>query len=130
MSSDRRRSERVPVGFYVQEVADERQNRCFTSDLSALGVYLEKPLGGPSRDRKTIQLEIPLPNRSESIWAAGEVIYDSSDPLFQGTAIRFTRMARMHQRMLREWLRETKRTRALGIPYPFRARFAQSVPSA
>jgi hypothetical protein len=114
----------------VQEVADERQNRCFTSDLSALGVYLEKPLGEPSRKRKTVQLEIPLPNRNDSIWAAGEVIYDCSDPLFQGTAVRFTNMARIHQRMLRDWLRETKRTRQAGVPYPFRARFAEPSPSA
>jgi hypothetical protein len=29
--------------------------------------------------------------------------------LFHGSAVRFTAMARKHQRVLREWLRETQR---------------------
>lgn len=108
---NQRLAERIPVGFYVQQVVDDRPQRCFTADLSALGVYLERPIEPMGRSSNVVQLEIPLPNRQETIWARGEIVYDSFDPLFHGTAIRFTGMARLHQRMLREWLRETKKGR-------------------
>jgi hypothetical protein len=51
-------------------------------------------------------VELPLPDTNDAIWAKGEVVYDNFDSLFHGTAIRFTAMARKHQRLLRDWLRE------------------------
>jgi hypothetical protein len=69
------------------------------------------------RSSSVVQLEIPLPQTGDSIWARGEVIYDRFDALFHGTAVRFTGMARLHQRWLREWLRETSRAaRFVGLP--------------
>jgi hypothetical protein len=69
-----------------------------------------------------VQLEIPLPHTSDSIWAKGEVIYDRVDALFHGTAVRFTGMARCHQRLLREWLRETGKEGRFLSSHPFRSR--------
>ena len=111
MTENRRLAERVPVGFYVQQVVDDRPQRCFTADVSALGLYMEHPIEAMGRHSNVVQIEIPLPNRKETIWASGEIVYDSFDPLFHGTAVRFTGMARVHQRMLREWLRDTKKQR-------------------
>jgi hypothetical protein len=125
-TDNRRLAERVPVGFYVQQVVDDRPQRCFTADLSTLGVYLEKPIEPMGRSSNVVQVEIPLPNRKETIWAKGEIVYDSFDPLFHGTAIRFTGMARLHQRMLREWLRETKKGRnRFARNKPFRSEAAR-----
>ena len=120
MTENRRLAERVPVGFYVQQVVDDRSQRCFTADVSALGVYLERPIEAMGRRSNVVQLEIPLPNRDETIWAKGEIVYDSFDPLFHGTAIRFTGMARVHQRLLREWLRDTKKERRFSQRNLFR----------
>ena len=120
MTENRRLAERVPVGFYVQQVVDDRPQRCFTADVSALGVYLERPIEAMGRRSNVVQLEIPLPNSDQTIWAKGEIIYDSFDPLFHGTAIRFTGMARLHQRILREWLRDTKRERRFAQRNLFR----------
>ncbi len=120
MNENRRLAERVPIGFYVQQVVDDRPQRCFTADVSALGIYIERPIEAMGRHSNVVQLEIPLPNRRETIWARGEIVYDSFDPLFHGTAIRFTGMARVHQRMLREWLRETKRQRRFVQKNAFR----------
>ena len=106
MTLNRRRSERLPVGFYVEQIVGDDPHRCFTSDLSSIGLYMERPRAARAPLR-VVQLEIPLPNTSDSIWAKGEVVYDRFDALFHGTAVRFTGMARFHQRMLREWLRET-----------------------
>ena len=121
-ADNRRLAERVPVGFYVQQVVDDRLQRCFTADLSSLGVYMERPIEPMGRCSNVVQVEIPLPNQKETIWAKGEIVYDSFDPLFHGTAIRFTGMARTHQRMLREWLRETKKGRTrFARKHAFRA---------
>jgi hypothetical protein len=109
MSTNRRRSERLPVGFYVDQYVNDDPHRCFTTDLSALGLYVERLVEPLSRKCGVVQLEISLPDTSDSIWAKGEVVYDRFDSLFHGTAIHFTGMARMHQRLIRDWLRDKKR---------------------
>jgi hypothetical protein len=130
MTSNRRRSERIPVGFYVDQIVSEDPHRCFTTDLSAIGLYMERLAAPLERGSSVVQLEIPLPSTSDSIWAKGEVIYDRFDALFHGTAVRFTGMARQHQRLLREWLRETTREdRVLGL-HPFRSQVRVQRPSS
>ena len=128
MSSNRRYSNRLPVGFYVDQIVHEDPHRCFTTDLSAIGLYMERLAAPLERRSNVVQLEIPLPHTGDSIWAKGEVIYDRFDALFHGTAVRFTGMARVHQRMLREWLRESgKRERFVGL-HPFRPQVRVSRP--
>lgn len=109
MSTNRRRSERLPVGFYVDQYVNDDPHRCFTTDLSALGMYVERLVEPLSRKCNVVQLEISLPDTSDSIWARGEVVYDRFDSLFHGTAIHFTGMARTHQRLIRDWLRDKRR---------------------
>jgi hypothetical protein len=121
MTHNRRRSERVPVGFYVEQIISDDPHRCFTTDLSPIGLYMERLAAPLERSSSVVQLEIPLPNGSDSIWAKGEVIYDRFDALFHGTAVRFTGMARYHQRLLRDWLRETAREERVVGFHPFRA---------
>lgn len=120
MTQNRRRAERLPVGFYVEQIVGDDPLRCFTSDLSAIGLYMERLVEPLVRRSNQVQLEIPLPHTSDSIWATGEVIYDRVDALFHGTAVRFTAMARFHQRLLRDWLRETSREGRFIEMHPFR----------
>jgi hypothetical protein len=125
--SNRRRSERLPVGFYVDQIVGNDLHRCFTTDLSALGIFVERVAEPMRRSSAIVQLEIPLPEAGETLWAKGEVVYDRFDSLFHGSAIRFAGMARAHQRMLRDWLWETQSTdRSLPLP-PFRAPSVVSV---
>jgi hypothetical protein len=117
MSRNRRRSERIPVGFYVNQIISDDPHRCFTTDLSSIGLYMERLAEPLERSSSLVQLEILLPATNDSIWAKAEVIYDRFDSLFHGTAVRFTGMARTHQRWLREWLRETSRAgRLIAAP--------------
>jgi hypothetical protein len=120
MTRNRRRSERHQVGFYVDQIVEDDPFRCFTTDLSAIGLYMERLVEPLRRCSSVVQLEIPLPETSDSIWAKGEVVYDRFDALFHGTAVRFTGMARTHQRMLREWLRESGRRARMHAAHPFR----------
>ena len=109
MPRNRRRCERHAVGFYVDQFVNDEPHRCFTTDLSSMGLYLERPVQAINRSSKFVQLEIKLPRSSDSIWALGEVIYDRLDSAFHGTAVCFTAMARQQRRFLCEWLRETER---------------------
>jgi hypothetical protein len=120
MPQNRRHAERLPVGFYVDQIVGDDPHRCFTSDLSAIGLYMERLVQPLVRRTNQVQIEIPLPHTSDAIWARGEVIYDRFDALFHGTAVRFTAMARAHQRMLRDWLRETERKARFVGAHPFR----------
>jgi hypothetical protein len=121
MTQNRRRSERLPVGFYVDQIVGEDPHRCFTTDLSAIGLYMERLAEPLQRNSSVVQLEIPLPQTGDSIWAKGEVIYDRFDALFHGTAVRFTGMARSHQRLLREWLRDPSRAVRFARLHPYRS---------
>jgi hypothetical protein len=105
---NRRSSQRHPVGFYVEQIIDDAPHRCFTSNLSLVGLYMERLAEPLERSTAIVQLEIPLPNTSDALWAKAEVVYDRFDSLFHGTAVRFMAMARQHERWLREWLRDSE----------------------
>lgn len=120
MGMNRRRSERLPVGFYIDQIVGHDLHRCFTTDLSALGIFVERVAEPLRRSSSIVQLEIPLPQAGETLWAKGEVVYDRFDSLFHGTAIRFAGMARAHERMLRDWLWEARRSERALVPPPHR----------
>lgn len=104
MLTERRQAPRLAVGFYLNQLVDDRPERCFTTSLSANGLYMERVLSPLERKRDTVQVEIPLPGQRDSLWARGRVVYDCFDNLFHGTAVRFTAMPSLHRRVLREWL--------------------------
>jgi hypothetical protein len=122
MSSNRRSSQRHRVGFYVEQIVDDAPHRCFTSDLSPIGLYMERLAEPLQRRTAVVQVEIPLPHTSDALWAKAEVIYDRFDALFHGTAVRFTGMARAHERLLREWLHDSEQGFRFNGLHPFRPR--------
>jgi len=121
MTDNRRRSQRTPVGFYVEQFIDDAPHRCFTTDMSSIGIYLERLAEPFQRNSNLVQLQIGLPGGAETIWASGEIVYDRLDPLFHGTAIQFRGMARRDQRQVREWLRESHKQERFAQSNPFRA---------
>jgi len=91
---ERRRSPRVPLSVYLSQHVEGHTHRCFTSDVSADGLYMERPIGSFLRHSTSVQLEIPIPDgHSEPLWASAEVVYDCFDALFHGMAVRFTTMS-------------------------------------
>ena len=72
-------------------------------DISESGLYLNALVQHPYPPRTPVGLEFELPALGETIWAAGETCRDSLDDYFYGLGVRFTGMANLHQRMLREY---------------------------
>jgi hypothetical protein len=108
------------VGFYVDQIICDDPHRCFTTDLSPIGLYMERLAAHLRRSSNVVQLEIPLPRTGDSVWAKAEVVYDRFDTLFHGTAVRFTGMANAHRRLLRAWLHEVGRKERMIDLHPFR----------
>ncbi len=110
---ERRGSVRVPLGVYAQEAVGEDLMRAFATDLSPSGIYLERAPGldelafHPYDER--VQLEVPLPGVGESIWAGARVVHDRTGGIFQGTALRFTAMARRHREAVLAYVYDTRR---------------------
>jgi hypothetical protein len=102
LSTDRRYLHRLPLEMYLNTYVADRPSRGFTSNLSESG----------------LGLEFNLPGTSETIWAAGQYCYDEVDDYMNGSGIRFVAMAGLHERLLREYLREARRKRWSGPRRP------------
>ena len=64
-----------------------------------------------------VQLELTLPGTRDSIWARGEIRYDELGlDLVHGTGVALVDMARGHQRLIRDYLYEQRKTRLQRDP--------------
>jgi hypothetical protein len=109
---ERRTAPRIPVSVYLSQYVEGDTHRCFVTDLSSGGLYMERPIGSFVRRSANVQLEIPLPDSGEPIWVSGEIVYDCFDALFHGSAVRFTNMSMFDQARLRAFLAGTQRDAA------------------
>jgi PilZ domain len=113
---ERRRAPRVPVSVYLEQHVEGQSHRCFTSDLSLTGLYMERPIGSFVRHSAKVQLEIPLPDgEGEPVWASGEVVYDCFNALFHGTAVRFEAMGDHDRQRLSAFLAKGEPTPERGL---------------
>lgn len=106
MHAERRRTPRCPAAFYVDQYIDDEAYRCFTSNLSEGGLYMERVLSPLHRTQPIVQLDVSLPGCTDTIWASGQVMHDHMHGLFHGSAVRFVAMAQKHKRLLRDYLLE------------------------
>ncbi len=93
----------------MNEYVNDRPHRALSVNISASGVYVHKVITQLSRRSRVVGLEFELPGTGDLIWARGEICYDTLSDCFHGEAIRFTAMARLHRRMIREYCMERRR---------------------
>lgn len=108
MITERRRSRRYPVSFYIRLAIDDQIHRCCLTELSSVGLYAQRPIQPLRRNSRLAQAEIRLPGSNESIWAGAELVYDRFDSRFHGSAYSFTAMASSHQGLLQQWLTDNQ----------------------
>jgi hypothetical protein len=78
---------------YLQQHVEGHSHRCFSSNLSSTGLYMERPIASFVRHSASIELEIPLPDgEAEPVRASAEIVYDCFNAVFHGTAVRFTKL--------------------------------------
>lgn len=106
---DRRLGYRVPLEMFMNEYMQDRAHRALTVNISETGIYVNKVVAPVSRPTKVVGLEFELPGTGETIWARGEICYDSLDDYFHGQGIRFSAMPRIHAKLLRDYCIEKRR---------------------
>lgn len=105
ISSERRRAPRVPVSVYLEQHVEGQSHRCFATNLSSTGLYMERPIESFVRHSTDVQLEIPIPDDDGGpVWASAEIVYDCFDALFHGTAVRFKALSERDRGRLKRWL--------------------------
>jgi D-alanyl-D-alanine dipeptidase len=90
---ERRCAPRFPVSFSIHQHVQGQTHRCRASNLSATGLYMERPIDSFVRHSAEIALEIALPDGAEPVRADAVIVYDCFDALSHGTAVRFQRMS-------------------------------------
>lgn len=119
----RREGPRVEVEALCWELADGDETSAMAIDLSATGLRIERPyLGGPSRRRVPLQIE--LPGVDEVMWARADACFDilvptdrANDPrggplgLIRRTGYRIVAAASRDLRMLKDFVVESHRAR-------------------
>lgn len=97
--------------MFLTKYVNDRPFRALTTNVSESGIHLNLVKNANlARDSSVVALEFELPGTGETIWARGEICYDAIDPYFHGTGVKFTGMARLHARMLRDYCIERRRT--------------------
>ena len=116
---ERRDKDRIALGLLMNEYVDDRMHRAMAVNVSPTGLYLDRLFGDRKlqlgRDDRAVQLEFTLPETNESIWALAEVCFDHVTSarrdlvVVHGTGVRFTAMARKHERLLLDFVHDRKR---------------------
>jgi hypothetical protein len=109
MSHNKRSQFRVPESRLITEFSKNTPFASSIVNVSFDGLYTVKPCESLTTPRGLIQLEIPVPEASESIWATGEVLYEHHGAKSVGTGIRFRNMAQFHRNLLRDLVESGRR---------------------
>ncbi len=102
---ERRSAPRVPVAVAVQQRVEGQTHRCYASDLSLSGLYMERPITTFVRHSADVELEIPLPDGREPLRTEAEIVYDCFDAEVHGTAVRFKALSAHDRARLSAFLR-------------------------
>jgi hypothetical protein len=119
-SSERRLAQRfcinTPMNHYVGDDAYE----AVAVDVSETGLALKRAsLQAVRTPARVIGVEVELPGTGEIIWASAEPRLRAADPGWAASGLHFVAMARKHERLLRDYVRERhERWQRLFAPRP------------
>jgi hypothetical protein len=109
---NRRFDSRIPLETHVSTFIQDHPQRALTLDISESGLYLQALPRDPFLPHTPVGVELELPGFGETIWIAGETCRDALDDCFYAFGVRFTDMAKLHQRMLHAYCRGARRRAA------------------
>src|SRR5262249_42536670 len=105
---NRRADKRLRFQLYLNEYIKDREYRALATDISAPGLPIQKLAEPLVPHAGVVGLELELPGTSEVIWAAAEPRFDAVGADFHVSGLQFRGMARKHQRLLRDYVRERR----------------------
>jgi hypothetical protein len=115
---NRRADKRLRLQLYLNEYVKDREYRALATDISESGLAIQKLTEPVVPHAPVVGIELELPGTSELIWAAAEPRFDAVGSDFHISGLRFRGMARKHQTLLRDYVRERRLriARLLRIP--------------
>ncbi len=125
-SDNRRLAQRLRMRVFLNEYVGDDPCQAIVRDVSETGLSLVKLPGKSPRPVEVVTLEVELPGTNETIWASAQPRFDALNPDYQISGLRFVSMARKHERLIRDYLRERReRLARLFAPRPLTvSRFA------
>jgi len=103
---DRREDPRMGLEMFLNEYVKEQPYRALATNVSTTGIYLRKLADPSTRHSSIVGLEFELPGTNEVIWARAESRFDWVADDFHLTGLRFTAMAKKHERLVNDYVRE------------------------
>ena len=115
---NRRSDKRLRLQLYLNEYIKDRPFRALALDISESGLSIQKLTEPVVPHAPVVGLELELPGTTELIWAAAEPRFDAVGGDFHVSGLRFRDMARKHQRLLRDYVRERRLRIARLLRFP------------
>jgi len=115
---NRRADKRLRLQLYVNEYIKDREYRALATDISESGLSIQKLTEPVVPHASIVGLELELPGTSEIIWAAAEPRFDAVGTDFHVSGLHFRSLARKHQRLLRDYVRERRLRIARLLRFP------------
>jgi c-di-GMP-binding flagellar brake protein YcgR len=116
---NRRLSPRLRMRIFLNEYVGDEPSQAIVRDVSETGLALLKLPDRAAPKVDLVTLEVELPGTNETIWAAAQPRFESLNPDHQISGLRFVSMARKHERLIRDYLRERReRLARLFSPRP------------
>jgi hypothetical protein len=125
-ADNRRLAPRLRIQVRLNEYVWERPYQAVALDVSEAGLAIQKATEAAIPFAELVALEVVLPGTNETIWATAEPKFDVVGRDVHVSGLRFVSMARKHERLIRDYLRE-RRERLLRLFAPPRrvvSRFA------
>ncbi len=120
----RRQAPRLRLALSMNEYVGDEPCQALARDVSEGGLALQRRVSQGGRPVELVTLEIELPGTNETIWAAAEPRFDALQRTLQVSGLRFVSMARKHERLIRDYVRERReRLARLLTPRPIISRF-------
>jgi hypothetical protein len=125
-SDNRRLSPRLRMRVFMNEYVGDDPCQALARDLSETGLALLKLPAKSGAESKIVTLEVELPGTNETIWAAAQPRFESVAADYQISGMRFVSMARKHERLIRDYVRERRErlTRLFTLHPISQSRFA------
>jgi hypothetical protein len=122
---NRRLSPRLRMRVFMNEYVGDDPCQALARDLSETGLALLK-LPAKASPAAIVTLEVELPGTNETIWAAAQPRFESVSADYQISGLRFVSMARKHERLIRDYVRERRErlTRLFSLRPIVQSRFA------
>jgi hypothetical protein len=115
---NRRIDKRLRLQLFLNQYIKDRPYRALAVDISESGLAVQKLTEPVVPHAPLIGIELELPGTSELIWAAAEPRFDTVGRDFHVSGLLFRAMARKHERLLRDYVRERRLriARLLRVP--------------